>query len=155
MHAGYCTIHKASHLNLSLSLSLSLSVSLSLSHSVSLSLSLSDEVSLEVFSLSLSLTAVFGNAALSEPTYIDEVFGGLLVSTITCTECQHVRDTHTHTHYPIQCFIQTFYQGGGGGGAQTRVLEVLRRGSINHQESWGGDFPLCPPPPNETTAIAC
>ena len=30
-----------------------------------------------------------------------------------------------------QCFIQTFYLWGGGG--QTRVLEILRRGSINHQ----------------------
>ena len=29
-----------------------------------------------------------------EPTYVDEVFGGVLVSTISCAECRNVRGTH-------------------------------------------------------------
>ena len=32
--------------------------------------------------------------------------------------------------HTVQCF---FYQGEGEGGGQTRVLEMLRRGGINHQ----------------------
>ena len=65
-----------------------------------------------------------------------------------------------------KCFIQTFLSRGGGGG-QTRVLEMLRRGGINDQavkqnkvkiqvgalEIQGG--PLCPPLPKLNPALSC
>ena len=34
--------------------------------------------------------AVFGNRVYHEPTYVDAVFGGSLVSTVTCNECHNV-----------------------------------------------------------------
>ena len=68
---------------------------------------------------------------------------------VLCVPC-----IDSNTEYDTeQCFIQTFYQWEG----QTQVLEMLRRGGINHQSVWhnkvkiqggGGKFsPLPPPPP--------
>jgi ubiquitin carboxyl-terminal hydrolase 16/45 len=36
----------------------------------------------------------FGNAVYGEPTYVDEVFGGVLFSTITCAECHSCSTIH-------------------------------------------------------------
>ncbi|CAI8048685.1 Ubiquitin carboxyl-terminal hydrolase 16, partial [Geodia barretti] len=36
----------------------------------------------------------FGNAVYREPTYVDEVFGGVLVSTISCAECRNCSTIH-------------------------------------------------------------
>ena len=49
--------------------------------------------------------AAYGMQAMQSTTYVDEVFGGKIVSSVTCLECQevrgHIQHTHTHTHIHV------------------------------------------------------
>ena len=45
----------------------------------------------------MCLCAVYGMKALTAHTFVDDVFGGTLVSTVKCTECANVSSTAEHS----------------------------------------------------------
>lgn len=52
---------------------------------------------------------MFGNAAHQVPTFVDTVFGGSLVSTITCKECHNVREWKIHSQSRLSPPVVSFH----------------------------------------------
>ena len=52
---------------------------------------------------------MFGNAAHHVPTFVDTVFGGYLVSTITCKECHNVREWKIHSQSRLSPPVVSFH----------------------------------------------